>query len=645
LPVTLNAPTRRRPVIDRAALRRIGVAPPAMLATLVLLIIVFVVMLDFAKPDAPGQEVRLSALLADARGGQLTNATVLDADGRVVAKRTSAKQSEWAAYPKSDAATSSLIDTLDNAHVPVAVDQQTGKRQALFLAQFVLPLLLLANLFGLLFVVGRSGGARDLLLFSRLFTRRKEDDDSPSARVTFNDVAGAGDAVIELREIVDYLADPSRYGAIGAQPPKGVLLVGPPGCGKTLLARAVAGEARVPFLSISGSEFVESLVGVGAARVRDLFRQALATAPAIVFIDELDAAGRRRGAGVGGGHDEREQTLNELLVQMDGFEASAGVVVLGATNRPDILDPALVRPGRFDRKVTIDLPDVGGREAILRLHAQRRKLANDVDLATIARRTPGFSGADLANLLNEAALLAVRARKTAITDVELVEAGERVLAGPRQGTHRMSDDELLRIAYHEAGHAICAAARRGPQAVDKITITARGRHVGHLEVLQRDDRLVIGRASLLDELTVAMAGVAAEEIVFGEPSTAAEGDLERATELARRMVARYGMTEKVGRIQVLEREEEVFLGRDYLATQHISPAILEAVDGEVRRLLDDAEHTAERLLRGERQRLDALAVALREAEVLEGDALAALLTPAAPRSTTARRPQARSRRA
>ena len=634
-------PKAKAPRFDRAALRRLGLGIPIMVATLVVLVVLFTVCLRSAKPERVGAEISLSALLADAQAGKIPTARMLDHDARVTAVIDG--RQVWAAYPGSDAATDSLLKALQAGGATVTVDQQPGKAQALFLAQFVLPLLLLANLFGLLFVAGRSGGARDLALFSRLFNKRRED---APGKVTFADVAGASGAVVELREIVEYLADPRRYAEIGAQPPKGVLLVGPPGCGKTLLARAVAGEADVPFFSISGSEFVESLVGVGAARVRDLFRQALASAPAIVFIDELDAAGRRRGAGVGGGHDEREQTLNELLVQMDGFEPSAGVVLIGATNRPDILDPALVRPGRFDRKVTVDLPDVAGREQILHLHARGKRLAAGVDLALVARRTAGFSGADLANLLNEAALLSVREGKPGIDDVELTEAIERVLAGPRQGVHRLTPDEIERIAYHEAGHAVVAAAMRGAEAVDKVTITARGRHVGHLEVLQRDDRMVVGRSALLAELTVAMAGVAAEELVFGEPSTAGESDLERATELARRIVGRYGMTESVGRIQVLEREEEVFLGRDYLATQHISSATLEEVDAEVRTLLDTAEAEAARLLRSARRRLDALADALAEREVLEGEPLLAFLAPpakkAAARNGSRKAPAVRS---
>ena len=617
-----------------SALKRIGPAVPILMLTLLLLIAFLIGSLRRAEPDSRGEEIPLTQLLADAEANRVASATLLDHDGRIVA--TIDGRDVWASYPTSDAATQGILDTLRRGRARVEVDQQTGKRQAVFLAQFVLPLLLLANLFGLLFVLGRSGSARDLLLFSRLVGKRKAEGERVT---TFKDVAGAGAAVTELREIVDYLEEPGRFTAMGALPPKGVLLVGPPGCGKTLLARAVAGEAGVPFLSISGSEFVESLVGVGAARVRDLFRQAMNQAPAIIFIDELDAAGRRRGAGVGGGHDEREQTLNELLVQLDGFSPTAGVVVMGATNRPDILDPALLRPGRFDRKVTVDLPDVDGRAAILAVHARGKKLAPEVDLADIARRTPGFSGADLASLLNESALLAVRARKSTITDVELVEAIERVLAGPRQDVHRLEPDELQRIAYHESGHALVAAARRGADSVPKVTITARGRHVGHLEVLQREDRLVVGRDRLLDELAVTLAGVAAEEIVFGEPSTMGDGDLERATELARRIVGRYGMTEAVGRIQVLEKEQEIFLGRDYLASQHVSPSILEQVDAEVRRLLDQAERTAETALRTQRKQLDALAGALLDREVLEGDELAALLSP--PRTQRASRARSR----
>jgi cell division protease FtsH len=605
------------------ALRRLGASTIVLFLSLLVLISFFVVLVGRAKPSAPGREVPLNVVIADAETGRIARATLLDQDGRVAAVRKTGGERVWAAYPTSDAATQNLIDVLRKGGAQITVDQQPGKRQAAFLAQFVLPLLLLANLFGLLFTIGRSGGARDLLLFSRL--RRGGKSAGTERRTTFGDVAGAKHAVVELQEVVQFLGAPERFAAIGAVPPKGVLLVGPPGCGKTLIARAVAGEAGVPFLSISGSEFVESLVGVGAARVRDLFRQAAAQAPSIVFIDELDAAGRRRGAGVGGGHDEREQTLNELLVQMDGFSGAEGVVVIGATNRPDILDPALLRPGRFDRKVTIDLPDAEGREQILAIHARGKRLDPGVTLADVARRTPGFSGADLANVLNEAALLAVRNDRTMIANEDATEAIDRVLAGPRQRTHRFSPDELRRIAVHEAGHALVAAACRGPESVPKVTIISRGRHVGHLEVLQRDDRVVIGRADLLDELAIAMAGVAAEELIFGEPSTAGEGDLERATDLARRMVARFGMTEAVGRIQVLEREEEVFLGRDYLETKRISPAVLEEVDEEVRRLLDEAEKRAESHLRARPRSLEAVAVALEQHEVLEGEELASLL--------------------
>ncbi|MGH9283430.1 MAG: ATP-dependent metallopeptidase FtsH/Yme1/Tma family protein, partial [Acidimicrobiales bacterium] len=401
-------------------------------------------------------------------------------------------------------------------------------------------------------------------------------------------------------------------------------------CGKTLLARAVAGEANAAFFSISGSEFVESLVGVGAARVRDLFRRARAAAPALIFIDELDAAGRQRGTGMGGGNDEREQTLNELLVQMDGFSPTEGVVVLAATNRADILDPALLRAGRFDRHVTVDRPDQEGRLAILRLHANNRRLVDaGRDLPAVARRTPGFSGADLANVLNEAALLAVRGGAEAVELHHLEEAVERVLSGPKRRSRVISDDEKRRIAYHEAGHAVVAAAAGMAGKLEKISVVARGRGVGHAVVLA-DERTVLTRPEMEAQIAVAMAGIAAEELVLGHPSTGSEQDLERATDMARDMAGRFGMSTRLGRVRVLHQHGEVFLGRDYLTTRDVSQPTLEHLDAEVRRILDQEEARARAVLEDNRSVLDAVAAALTSSETIQGPGLRALLAAVEP---------------
>jgi cell division protease FtsH len=442
-----------------------------------------------------------------------------------------------------------------------------------------------------------------------------------TGRFTFGDVAGAPEALVELREFVDYLDDPSRYAELGARAPKGVLLVGPPGTGKTLLARAVAGEANANFFSISGSEFVESLVGVGAARVRDLFRQARDAAPAIIFIDELDAVGRQRGAGMGQGHDEREQTLNQMLVELDGFGAETGVVVMAATNRPDILDNALLRPGRFDRQVVVDLPDVHGRTEILKLHASHSPVSRRADLGRIAHQTPGFSGADLANLINEASLLAVRAGKAEVEQEELEEAIDRVLMGPARKSHVLSSEELWRIAVHESGHAIVAEAIEYPAAVQKLSIVARGRGRGGATIYSASDQLTMTELDLMKQLITMMAGAAAESYVFGMLSTGGEADIGQATKIAHAMVAVYGMSPAIGPVAIGEKEGQVFIGRDLANMGNVAAASLELVDSETRRLVQDAEEIARRVLVLNVAVLEDLANSLMRTETLSGPSL------------------------
>jgi cell division protease FtsH len=436
---------------------------------------------------------------------------------------------------------------------------------------------------------------------------------------TFADVAGADEAVAELREIKDFLADPKKYQDIGAKIPKGVLLYGPPGTGKTLLARAVAGEANVPFYSISGSEFVEMFVGVGASRVRDLFTQAKENAPAIIFVDEIDAVGRQRGAGLGGGHDEREQTLNQLLVEMDGFEGNGQVILIAATNRPDVLDPALLRPGRFDRQIPVDRPDLKGRTAILEVHAKGKPIAKSVDLSSFAKRTPGFTGADLANVLNEAALLTARENAKVITTAALDEAIDRVMAGPQRTTRLMTEEERRITAYHEGGHALVAHALPHTDPVHKITIMPRGRALGYTMVLPDEDRYATTRNQMLDQLAYSLGGRAAEELIFHDPTTGASNDIEKATNLARAMVTQYGMTEKIGAIKLGTSDSEPFLGRDYGHQRDYSENVAGIVDSEIHNLIENAHQEAFDILVANRDILDALVVELLERETLLKD--------------------------
>jgi len=436
-------------------------------------------------------------------------------------------------------------------------------------------------------------------------------------KVTFKDVAGADEAVEELEEIKDFLASPGRFRAIGARIPRGVLLYGPPGTGKTLLARAVAGEADVPFFSISGSDFVEMFVGVGASRVRDLFEQAKQSGPAIVFIDEIDAVGRHRGAGLVGGHDEREQTLNQLLVELDGFDVNTGVIVIAATNRPDILDPALLRPGRFDRQVVVDRPDLKGREAILEVHAKGKPFEEDIDLKGLARQTPGFTGADLANLINEAALLSARQDKKLISMEALEEAIDRVIAGPERKSRVMSEEERKLTAYHEGGHALVGFALPNLDPIHKVSIIPRGRTGGYTLALPVEDKSYARRSELVDQLAYALGGRTAEEEVFGDPSTGASNDIEKATDLARKMVIEYGMSDRLGPVRYGNPESQVFLGRDYARGQEMSDQIAAAIDDEIRKLINQAHEEARQIITTHREALDRIVEVLLEKETVD----------------------------
>jgi len=511
-----------------------------------------------------------------------------------------------------------LIDAL-SANSPVKGWTVEVPSQSLFISFLfsIFPILLIGFLF--FFLMSRAQGGNRVFSFGK--SRAKlQDNDVPQN--TFADVAGADEAIAELEEIKDFLANPPKYALLGAKIPKGVLLYGPPGTGKTLLARAVAGEAKVPFYSISGSDFVEMFVGVGAARVRDLFTQAKANAPAIVFVDEIDAVGRQRGAGMGGGHDEREQTLNQLLVEMDGFETGGQVILIAATNRPDVLDPALLRPGRFDRQIAVDRPDLKGREEILKVHAKTKPLSDEVDLITYARRTPGFTGADLANVLNEAALLAAREEKKVISNSQIDEAIDRVMAGPQRKSRIMSDDERRVTAYHEAGHALVAHALPHTDPVHKITIMPRGRALGYTMVLPDDDKYSTTRNQLLDQLAYSLGGRAAEELIFHDPSTGASNDIEKATALARAMVTQYGMTETIGAIKLGSDASEPFMGRDYGHQRDYSESVAATVDAEIRKFIENAHQEAFDILVENRVTLDAMVLQLLEKETLNKEEIA-----------------------
>ncbi|MCL6517387.1 ATP-dependent zinc metalloprotease FtsH [Alicyclobacillus sp.] len=516
-----------------------------------------------------------------------------------------------------------VTDFLVNNKLDVVTEAQPKASVWIQVLESVIPFIFIFILMFFLFNQAQGGGSRVMNFGksrARLYSEEKR-------KVTFRDVAGADEEKAELEEIVEFLKDPKRFSALGARIPKGVLLVGPPGTGKTLLARAVAGEAGVPFFSISGSDFVEMFVGVGASRVRDLFETAKKNAPCIIFIDEIDAVGRHRGAGLGGGHDEREQTLNQLLVEMDGFAANEGIVIIAATNRPDILDPALLRPGRFDRQIVVNRPDVKGREEILHVHARNKPFAPDVRMDVIAKRTPGFTGADLENVLNEAALLAARKQQSQITWADIDEAIDRVMAGPEKRSRVMSEKERRLVAYHEAGHAVVGYFLQNGETVHKVTIIPRGMAGGYTITLPKEDRYFATKQEMLDRICGLLGGRVAEEIVFNEISTGASNDLQRVTGIARQMVTEYGMSERLGPMQFGSRQGsgQVFLGRDLSLEPNYSDRVAYEIDEEMKRIVESCHERTKRILTERRDKLEALAQLLLEKETVDEDEIRALM--------------------
>ena len=564
----------------------------------------------------PAHSASIDQMYSDAAAGKIQSATLVDKSN--VANVTLRDGSRYTVHYPQLASPNVMSQLLQDG---VKVDAKTHHDSFLTTLVGWLPLLLL---FGAFFFIlySMQGGGNRVMQFGKAKPKVASKD---QPKVTFADVAGADEAVAELQEIKEFLEAPAKFQAMGAKIPKGVLLVGPPGTGKTLLARAVAGEAGAPFFSISGSDFVEMFVGVGASRVRDLFEQAKSSAPAIVFVDEIDAVGRQRGAGLGGGHDEREQTLNQLLVEMDGFDVKTGVILIAATNRPDILDPALLRPGRFDRHIVVDAPDLNGRRAILGVHAKGKPIDESVNLDVLARRTPGFTGADLANLMNEAALLAARHGHKQITMWEMEEAIDRVIAGPERKTRVMSPKEKQRIAYHEGGHTIVGHLLPLADPVHKVSIVSRGRALGWTLQLPTEDKYNNSRSELMATMTVLMGGRTAEELVYNEMTTGASDDIERATNIARRMVTEFGMSEALGPIKFGQAEREVFLGRDYGHQANYSEEVATRIDVEIRGLVEAAHAEASAILRAHRATLDRLASLLVEKETLDQSDLADLL--------------------
>ncbi len=581
--------------------------------------VVIIGLLVLRKPAAP-QDIKLSDYEKKVTDHQVKTATFLQRDSALTGEL--ADGTEYKVFVPKQYGDLEVTPQLLRNDVEIKVDTQQDPPWATLLYTY-LPMFLLIGVFlwVMMSMMGGANGGGPMMRFGKSKSRQVGKD---QPQVTFADVAGADEAVEELREIKEFLENPAKFQAMGAKIPKGVLLFGPPGTGKTLLARAVAGEAGAPFFSISGSDFVEMFVGVGASRVRDLFEQAKASAPAIIFVDEIDAVGRHRGAGFGGGHDEREQTLNQLLVEMDGFDVSNGVILIAATNRPDILDPALLRPGRFDRQIVVDAPDLTGRRAILAVHAQGKPLGPDVNLDVIARRTPGFTGADLANTINESALLAARRGEESISMAEVEEAIDRVMAGPERKSRVMSDKEKRVIAYHEAGHALVGHVLPNTDPIHKVSIIARGRALGWTLALPTEDRNLKTRSELRDEMAMLMGGRTAEEVIFGDPTTGAQNDIERATQIARAMVTQFGMSDTIGPLQLGNQSGEIFLGKDMGHEVNYSDEVAATVDREIRRLVDEAHAEAREILLLHRATLDRLADALVAYETLGDESLQGL---------------------
>ncbi|TQO20281.1 membrane protease FtsH catalytic subunit [Rhodoglobus vestalii] len=548
-------------------------------------------------------------------GSTVTSATIIDGEQRVDLELSKAagdngmKVQFFYVAPRGE----EVVSAINAADLSAFNDRVPQENFFVSFLSIMLPFLIIGIIFFFIFSRMQGGGGK-VMQFGKSKAKLVGTD---SPQTTFADVAGADEAIEELEEIKDFLKEPAKFLAVGARIPKGVLLYGPPGTGKTLLAKATAGEAGVPFYTISGSDFVEMFVGVGASRVRDLFDQAKKNSPAIIFIDEIDAVGRHRGAGIGGGNDEREQTLNQLLVEMDGFDATANVILIAATNRPDVLDPALLRPGRFDRQIGVDSPDLKGRKQILEVHGKGKPMADGVDLEVLARKTPGFTGADLANVLNEAALLTARSNAQLIDNRALDEAVDRVMAGPQRRSRLMNDKEKLITAYHEGGHAVAAASMRNTDPVTKITILPRGRALGYTMVMPLEDKYSVTRNELLDQLAYAMGGRVAEEIVFHDPTTGASNDIEKATSIARRMVTEYGMSARIGSVKLGTGSGEPFMGRDMGATREYSDELAKIIDEEIRVLIDQAHDEAWQMLNENRKVLDKLARELLEKETLD----------------------------
>jgi cell division protease FtsH len=547
----------------------------------------------------------------------IESVTIQTKDHTVDVKETNGEEYSTG-YPENTE--ESLVNSLDRNEVETKVEG-TGGSSILSLLTYVLPFLLFFA-FWIFLMNQMQGGGSKVMSFGKSRAKRMSVD---APKITFRDVAGADEAVQELHEIKEFLENPKKFQALGARIPKGVLLYGPPGTGKTLLARAVAGEAGVPFFSISGSDFVEMFVGVGASRVRDLFEQAKQNSPCIIFMDEIDAVGRHRGAGMGGGHDEREQTLNQLLVEMDGFEMKDNIILIAATNRPDILDPALLRPGRFDRQIVVDRPDRKGRKQILEVHTRGKPLAKEIDLDALAGQTPGFTGADLANLINEAALLTARSSKREISMHELEEGIMRVIAGPEKKSRVMSEKERLVTAYHELGHAIVGHVLPNTDPVHKISIISRGQALGYTISLPTEDKFLTTRAELTDTMAMTLGGRAAEEIVFGEVTTGASNDLEKVTETAKQMVMRFGMSERLGPRVFGHDRGQPFLGREFSAEPDYSDEIAREIDDEIRRVVEEAHQTAKDVLTEYRERLEGISRILLERETIDAEQFEALL--------------------